>query len=88
MSMTVEQWHIFTDGYAVSDMGRVMSRRSGVLVHLLDSRQEPYHKIRGRWYRVKRLVAEAYIPNPDHRRRIRHINGNALDCRAENLEWY
>lgn len=82
-----ETWIQFAEGYYVSDKGNVRSRR-GVLVHLLDSRHEPYHKIRGKWYRVKRLVAEHFLPNPDHRRRVRHINGNTLDCRLSNLEWY
>ena len=36
---------------------------------------------------VTRLVAEAFVPNPDGLRSVRHINGDQLDDRAENLEW-
>lgn len=36
---------------------------------------------------VHRLVAQAYIPNPNNYPVVNHINGNKLDPSVSNLEW-
>jgi len=36
---------------------------------------------------VHRVVAEAYIPNPDGLQTVDHVNFDRQDNRVENLQW-
>lgn len=38
-------------------------------------------------YSIHRLVAQAFIPNPENKPTVDHINRDRLDNRVENLRW-
>lgn len=40
-----------------------------------------------RYFSLHRMIAMIFIPNPENKPCVNHINGNVLDNSIENLEW-
>jgi len=79
--------------YQVSNTGVVINKRTG------NPLKQRIHKTgyyvvglyntddRKVYRRVSRLVAEAFVPNPDNKPQVDHIDNNRLNNHASNLQW-
>lgn len=79
--------------YYVSDLGRVLNTKTGRFLKMHKNNKTGYLQL-GLWkdgkmklFLIHRLVATAFIPNPDNLDTVDHINGQKNDNRACNLQW-
>lgn len=92
----MEEWKLI-DGhpeYMISNLGRVKStKRKNDIILSTSKKNNGYLQVTlftndlGHYISIHRLVGLHFIPNPDNKPQIDHINNNKEDNRVENLRW-
>lgn len=88
----------FNGKYQVSNTGKVRSLcyknprilstgKTGKYRNYLEVKLYKDGRGTGKNYKVHRLVAEAFLPNPDNKPQVNHIDGNTFNNDVSNLEW-
>lgn len=81
------------ENYKISDSGEVFNTRTQKFLRSATNKQNGYLYISlykngvGSTFLVHRLVAIAYIPNPENKPFVNHKNSIRADATKENLEW-
>ena len=81
----MELWGIYND-YEVSSLGRIRYQ-SKIIEQLLTRQGYSYIIINDQREFVHRLIAKVFIPNPENKPQVDHINHIRNDNRLQNLRW-
>ena len=81
-------------GYAFTKDGRVLSLRRKVWRYLSPGKADGDYRFvnlpcqgRQKSFLLHRLIARAFIPNPEGKAQVNHLNASPGDNSAANLEW-
>lgn len=79
------------NGYTIREDGVVTSRFGRAIKHQLSKngyvRVELWRNGEGKKYLLHRLLAKAFVPNPDGKPTVNHIDGDKANNTITNLEW-
>ncbi len=90
----MEIWKPIKDypNYEISNLGKVKNIKTNKLISV-SVHKHGHHVVRlwsnskTRLFNIYRLLAIHFIPNPENKREVNHIDGNRMNFELSNLEW-
>ena len=80
----------YPNRYWVSNLGYISNRSKRLSTYTINSGYECL-KLTGdtgtKSYLLHRLIAEVFMPNPQGKAEVNHIDGDKSNCAVSNLEW-
>jgi hypothetical protein len=70
-----------------SRLGVYITRKGKILATTITNKGYETIMIKKKSYKIHRLVAQAFIPNPENKPQVNHLDGNKLNNNISNLEW-
>lgn len=83
----------YEGNYKISNCGRVKSlnyrhtKKEKILKPHLNTSNYLQVELKGKPFQIHRLVAKAFIPNPDNLPQVNHKDENTVRNDVDNLEW-
>lgn len=89
-----EKWKPITEDYHASNFGRIKSFKHGGIKILRPALNDMgYLRVnlfingKQKTFKIHRLIAELFVPNPDGKPEVNHLDGVKFNCHVSNLEW-
>lgn len=79
--------------YSINELGEVRNNKTNKILTPFINKRNGYKCIdlwennKSTKYTIHRLVAEAFIPNPENKQTVDHKDGNRLNNSLNNLRW-